>query len=109
MKVKLIKEATYELNDNKCSSIPYDTFLKMASVDENQVLKFDGLRSVRIFESIDEFRTQYSEGLFDSSENVRVLKDGRFCVFLNTKTVEVENPKIKNGTTDTKENTGEEA
>ncbi len=32
MKVNLIKESEYNLNEDKCSKIPFDTFVKMSGI-----------------------------------------------------------------------------
>lgn len=118
MKVNLIKEANYELNDAKCSLVPFDVFLKMASVDENKTQEKENLKSVRLFTTIEDFREGYNKDTFDEGEKVRILPNGQFCLYLKENisdkdadikdSVEVKKlnkQSVENASTDTKENT----
>lgn len=83
MKVNLIKEAEYELNEEKCTKINFDTFSKMTNAkafDQQSTT----IPNVRIFSSVDEFRDCNLE-MFDTTKDVYVLSNGQFCVFLKGK------------------------
>lgn len=117
MKVNLIKEANYELNENKSSKIPFDTFIKMcgATTSDNSNITAE-LPDARIFASIEEFKALPSNVVdkFDTTKDVYVLSNGNFCVFLkgesNTVDVKSVTPKqvVNNATTNTKKNTESE-
>lgn len=117
MKVNLIKEANYDLNESKSSKIPFDTFLKMccATMDGKQPISSltEELPNVRIFASIEEFKELPKTCMdkFDTNKNVYILSNGNFCVFLkkdNDKYAVIEKVE-KNVTTSTKKNTENEA
>lgn len=107
MKVNLIKEAVYELNEKKNSQVPFDVFVKMASVD---VAKSSGntFPKVRIFENIEEFKTFENFEDYDTTKDVHILKNGNICVFLKEDNGNL-NQTIEDGTTHTEENTGKES
>ena len=109
MKVNLIKEAIYELDDAKTSSIPLKTFLKLSSINEDEEQKpNEKLRNVRIFASIEEFRENYTPGVYDENEMVKILSNGQFCLFLKDDIEPTGTTKTganKNVTTNTKEDT----
>lgn len=114
MKVNLIKEANYDLNESKSSKIPFDTFIKMCGTTTDVI---DGLEEklpdVRIFASIDEFKALPKSvmGKFDTTKEVYVLSNGNFCVFMkgddtSAKTDTATTKKVeKNATTSTQKNT----
>lgn len=117
MKVNLIKEANYDLNESKSSKIPFDTFLKMCgtTMDGKQTIPSltEELSDVRIFSSIEEFKElpKICMDKFDTSKNVYILSNGNFCVFLkkdSNKDTVIEKVE-KNATTSTKKNTESEA
>lgn len=81
MKVNLIKEAVYELNEEKSTKIPFDTFCKLSAADSKNV-SGNAYPKVRIFSSIDEFRECGKLDFLDENKDVYVLTNGQFCVFL---------------------------
>lgn len=105
MKVKLIKEAEYELNEEKSTKVPFGTFCKMSAVDID-LCHDNSYPKVRIFSDINEFRNAENFVLYDNTKDVYILSNGQFCVFLKEKeeilpTLE----KTKNESTNSKENT----
>lgn len=123
MKVNLIKEANYDLNENKSSKIPFDTFLKMCgAADKKEEALTEELPNVRIFASIDDFKALPLNAIkkFDDTKDVYVLSNGNFCVFMkdnvasdaktNAATNTIEKKTVeKNATASTKKNTESEA
>lgn len=112
MKVNLIKEAVYDLPEKKCSQVPFDVFVKMSSVNLSAV-NGNNFPRVRIFENIDEFKQTENFDQYDSTKYVHIMKNGQICIFLkeNESDVILEESKevVDNGTTNSEENTGEEA
>lgn len=117
MKVNLIKEATYDLNENKSSKIPFDTFIKMCGTTVNKENTIEEkFPDVRIFASIEEFKSLPNSVMdkFDTTKDVYILSNGNFCVFMNenaaikveTQTKVTTNKKVENNaTTSTKKDT----
>lgn len=110
MKVNLIKEAVYDLNEKKSSQVPFDAFAKMACVDFTKT-SGNALPKVRIFETIDEFKQSENFEQYDTTKDVHILKNGQFCVFLKEEKTDVvlSNGESDNATADTKEDTAEES
>ena len=105
MKVILIKEAEYELNEEKSTKIPFGTFCKMSAVDTG-LGKGNSYPKVRIFSDINEFKNVENFTMYDSSKDVYILPSGQFCVFLKEKTEVLPTlEKAKNESADSKENT----
>ena len=57
MQVNLIKEAFYELDDKKATSIPFETFINMlnmcgVTMNGNGSDKYDNIPNVRLFTNI---------------------------------------------------------
>lgn len=105
MKVKLINVAEYEIKDGKADEIPFNTFSNLCG--NNEKIGEKKLPTVRLFKSVDEFKnlTEDERRMFDVSENVRILPNGQFLVFLRDE----NNKKIAtttetDATADTKEN-----
>lgn len=105
MKVKLINVAEYDLREGKADEIPFNTFSNLCGNNEKTGEK--KLPTVRLFKSVDEFKnlTEDERRMFDVSENVRILPNGQFLVFLRDE----NNKKIAtttetDATADTKEN-----
>ena len=105
MKVKLINVAEYDLREGKADEIPFNTFSNLCG--NNEKISEKKLPTVRLFKSVDEFKnlTEDERRMFDVSENVRILPNGQFLVFLRDK----NNKKIAtttetDATADTKEN-----
>lgn len=114
MKVNLIKEANYDLNESKSSKIPFDTFLKMCGTANESSPSTIDLPDVRIFSNIEEFKELSKTCIdkFDTTKNVYILSNGNFCVFLkkdeNTKYVREEKAE-KNSAVNLKKETESEA
>lgn len=105
MKVKLINVAEYDLREGKADEIPFNTFSNLCG--NNEKIGEKKLPTVRLFKSVDEFKnlTEDERRMFDVSENVRILPNGQFLVFLRDE----NNKKIAtttetDATADTKEN-----
>lgn len=90
MKVNLIKEAYYDINEKKSSKMPFMMFMKMCgtTLNGNSDSKKDEVLppNVRLFSNIDDFRSLSKEEInkFDTTKDVIVLSTGDFCVFLKT-------------------------
>lgn len=88
MKVNLIKEAYYEINEKKSSYLPFGTFMKMCGVTPNGKEQSDDSvvtpPNVRFFSKIDDFRSLTKSELdkFDTTKDVIILPSGEICVFL---------------------------
>ena len=98
MKVKLIKEAYYDINEKKSSNLPFMTFMKFMKMcgttlegSEQKDINLVSPPNVRIFSNIDEFRSLSKSELdkFDTTKNVIVLPTGDFCVFLKATQSEI--------------------
>ena len=103
MKVKLINVAEYEIKDGKTSEIPFGTFCNLCgNVGETDV---EDLPKVRLFKSISEFRciSQNEMAEINQNENVRILSNGQFLVFLNSRNKEKK--EKADATTDTEKST----
>ena len=82
MKVLLKQEAVFDLPVDKCTAIPFSTFLAMTGSKENDNDTINTLPEVRLFKSIEEFRDEYTNhGAKYADADVYVMSDGRFCVF----------------------------
>ena len=82
MKVQLINVAEYEIKDGKTTEIPFTTFVNLCGSvgsDTDPVLP-----RVRLFKSIEEFKNLSNDELesLEQEENVKVLSNGQFLVFL---------------------------
>lgn len=110
MKVNLIKEAVYELNEEKSTKIPFDTFCKLSAVDGKSV-SGNTYPKVRIFSSIDEFRECGKLDNLDSTKDIFVLANGQFCAFIkeDESVVDLKNEIKQDGTTNTKESSKSKA
>ena len=95
MKVNLIKEAYYEINEKKSSNLPFMTFMKMCGTTldgiEEKNANLVSPPNVRIFSKIDDFRSLSKSELdkFDTTKDVIVLPTGDFCVFLKPTQTEI--------------------
>ena len=109
MKVRLINVAEYDLKDGKSSLIPFNTFVNLCGGVGSGLS--DDLRKVRLFKTMGEFISLSKDEMMeiDQEENVRVLPNGQFLIFLKTKSnQEKNNTEFKeDATTDTEENTTE--
>lgn len=107
MKVNLIKEAYYEINEKKSSNLPFMTFMKMCGTTldgiEEKNANLVSPPNVRIFSKIDDFRSLSKSELdkFDTTKDVIVLPTGDFCVFLKPTQTEILSNTI-NAQTDKK-------
>ena len=101
MKVNLIKEAYYEINEKKSSNLPFMTFMKMCGItldgSEQKDINLVSPPNVRIFSKIDDFRSLSKSELdkFDTTKDVIVLPTGDFCVFLKTTQSEIPGNAMK--------------
>lgn len=105
MKVKLINVADYELKDGKADEVPFNTFSNLCG--NNEKIGEKKLPTVRLFKSVDEFKnlTEDERLMFDVSENVRILPNGQFLVFLrNENNEKIATTTETDATADTKEN-----
>ena len=101
MKVKLINVAEYDIKEGKTTEIPFGTFVNLCgNVGEPNKI---GLPKVRLFKSLEEFKTLSSIEMseINQEENVRILSNGQFLVFLN------DTNKVKNTDTNAATNTEE--
>lgn len=105
MKVKLINVAEYTIKEDKVSEVPFDTFVNLCGGVGTG--KTEDLPKVRLFKTMGEFinlsTTEMEE--IDQNENIRVLQNGQFLVFLkgwNKK--EIITTTETNATANTEEN-----
>lgn len=109
MKVQLINVAEYEIKDGKTTDVPFGTFVNLCG---NVGVGSDVpvLPRVRLFKSLDEFKKLSYEEMesLEQEENIRVLPNGQFFVFLKEWNKEKNTKSVKsNATADTKEDKGE--
>ncbi len=105
MKVKLINVAVYDLKEGKADEIPFNTFSNLCG--NNEKIGEKKLPTVRLFKSVDEFKnlTEDERRMFDVSENVRILPNGQFLVFIRDENNEkIATTTETDATADTKEN-----
>lgn len=103
MKVKLINVAEYEIKEDKVSSVPFNTFTNLCGGIGAR--KEEDLPKVRLFKTMGEFiaLSQNEMMEIDQNENIRILNNGQFLVFLKKENNDTSSKD--NATTDTKENT----
>lgn len=105
MKVKLINVAEYDLKEGKADEIPFNTFSNLCG--NNEKIGEKKIPTVRLFKSVEEFKnlTEDERRMFDVSENVRILPNGQFLVFLRDENNEkIATTTSTDATADTKEN-----
>ena len=105
MKVKLINVAEYDLKEGKADEIPFNTFSNLCG--NNEKIGEKKIPTVRLFKSVEEFKnlTEDERRMFDVSENVRILPNGQFLVFLRDENNEkIATTASTDATADTKEN-----
>jgi hypothetical protein len=110
MKVKLINVAEYNIKDDRVSEIPYESFVNLCGGVGNVDDSSKNLPSVRLFKTMGEFAclTQEEVDNIDTNENIRLLQNGQFLVFLKGRNKEESNTTTEtDATTDTEENKGE--
>lgn len=82
MKVKLINVAEYNIKEDKVSEVPFGTFVNLCGGVGTG--KTEDLPKVRLFKTMGEFinlsTTEMEE--IDQNENIRLLQNGQFLVFL---------------------------
>lgn len=64
MKVLLVNEAEYELNEGKMTKMPFEMFNLMR--DRRNITKSDDLRRVRVFKSMEEFNSTVTDKVINS-------------------------------------------
>lgn len=110
MKVKLINVAEYDIKDGKSTEVPFEAFVNLCGgVGTGEI---DNLPKVRLFKTMGEFINLSVEEMqeINQEENIRLLSNGQFLVFLkgNAKNKEKTDTKVtRNATTNTEENKGE--
>lgn len=118
MKVNLIKEAYYEINDKKSLKVPFDAFLKMCGTTLEGSQKTEeeiALPNLRLFSTIEDFRALSKQEMdkLDNAKDVIMLPTGNFCVFLkdddNTEVSATTVNQSQNVATSTKEDTEDNA
>lgn len=105
MKVKLINVAEYDLKEGKADEIPFNTFSNLCG--NNEKIGEKKIPTVRLFKSVEEFKnlTEDERRMFDVSENVRILPNGQFLVFIRDENNEkIATTTSTDATADTKEN-----
>ena len=82
MKVRLINVAEYNIKEDKVSEVPFGTFVNLCGGVGTG--KTEDLPKVRLFKTMGEFinlsTTEMEE--IDQNENIRLLQNGQFLVFL---------------------------
>ena len=91
MRVLLVNEAEYELNEGKMTKMPFEMFNLMR--DRRNITKSDDLRRVRVFKSMEEFNSTVTDkdiNTFDETKEVLVSKGGNIFLFLKDTTYNSE-------------------
>ena len=87
MKVLLVNEAEYELNEGKMTKMPFEMFNLMR--DRRNITKSDNIQRVRVFKSMEEFNSTVTDkdiNTFDETKDVLVSKGGNIFLFLKDTT-----------------------
>ena len=110
MKVRLVNVADDEIKEDKVTDVPFKTFVNLCgNVGYNGETK----ETVRLFKSMEDFKNISYEEMeeINQEESIKILPNGQFLVFLNTKSPnhkEKSNTTVKNdATTDTETHKGE--
>lgn len=80
MKVRLIKSAEFEFNEQKYTSLPYDVFKSL--VGDSEMLS-EHLCDVAVFEDREDFINNANRYHFDVEKPVSVSPKGQIFVFLS--------------------------
>lgn len=105
MKVLLVNEAEYELNEGKMTKMPFKMFNLMR--DRRNIMKSDNMQRVRVFKSMEEFNSTVTDediNTFDETKDVLVSKGGNIFLFLKDTTY---NSETDNATANPEENQAE--
>lgn len=108
MKVLLVNEAEYELNESKMTKMSFEMFNLMR--DRRNITKSDDLRRVRVFKTMEEFNSTVTDkdiSTFDETNDVLVSKNGNIFLFLKEHSHNTE--EVENVTTNSKENQTEQS
>jgi hypothetical protein len=108
MKVKLVNVAEYNINEDKVSEVPFNTFVNLCGGVGTG--KAEDLPKVRLFKTMGEFISLSTNEMeeIDQNESIRLLQNGQFLVFLKGGNKEESNTTVKtNAATDTEKNKGE--
>lgn len=82
MKVILQQEAEFDLNLDKTTAIPFNTFIKLAGLETNDDSAEQPYPVVRLFKTLDEFQKEYAKnGVAYSDADVQLMNNGQICVF----------------------------
>ena len=98
MKVRLVNVADYEIKEDKVTDVPFKTFINLCG---NFVYNGETKETVRLFKSMGDFKNISYEEMeeINQEENIKILPNGQFLVFLNTKS---PNHKEKSNSEDEK-------
>lgn len=94
MKVLLVNEAEYELNEGKMTKMPFEMFNLMR--DRRNITKSDNIQRVRVFKSMEEFNSTVTDkdiNTFDETKDVLVSKGGNIFLFLKDTNNATANPE----------------
>ena len=94
MKVLLVNEAEYELNEGKMTKMPFEMFNLMR--DRRNITKSDNMQRVRVFKSMEEFNSTVTDkdiNMFDETKDVLVSKGGNIFLFLKDTNNATANPE----------------
>lgn len=85
MKVKLVNVADYEIKEEKVTNIPFNTFVSLCG-EVGKGGKKNNVATVRLFKNIEDFKNLTYEEMeeMNQEENVKVLSNGQFLVFLKS-------------------------
>ena len=107
MKVLLVNEAEYELNEGKMTKMPFEMFNLMR--DRRNITKSDDFRRVRVFKSMEEFNSTVTDkdiSTFDETKDVLVSKGGNIFLYIKEQDYNAEEG-AGNAAADTEENQAE--
>ena len=103
MKVRLVNVADYEIKEDKVTDVPFKTFVNLCG---NGNVSYNGetKETVRLFKSMEDFKNISYEEMeeINQEESIKILPNGQFLVFLNTKSPnhkEKSNTTVKNDVT----------
>ena len=113
MKVRLVNVADYEIKEDKVTDVPFKTFVNLCGNVGYNGKTGETEETVRLFKTMEDFKNISYEEMeeINQEESIKILPNGQFLVFLNTKSPnhkEKSNTTVKNdATTDTETHKGE--
>ena len=101
MKVRLLNVADYEIKEDKVTDVPFKTFVNLCGKIGCNGETGEIEETVRLFKSMEDFKEISYEEMEEINQeaNVKILPNGQFLVFLNTKS---PNHKEKSNSEDEK-------